>query len=211
MAPLLWLTMALGIAGLDGAEVQRSAEELGLSREQQTAIRDLTDEARAQQQRARADVDLGEIELRRELEKDAPDPKKVAAIVDRLSGFEAQARKLQLLAWLKVRAMLTPAQRHKLEELRAGRTPRRRDAEGHFDPFRGPSDGDGATGMLLINSQPWARILIDGEDSGKSTPARIRLPAGLHRVTLVDGERRIEERIDLKPGGEVRIVRSFER
>src|SRR5207244_8523409 len=76
-------------------------DALKLSHDQRVALRDLRDEARAQQQKIRADIDLAEIELRHELEKDSPDEKRVATAVDKISGFEAQARKTQILAWLK--------------------------------------------------------------------------------------------------------------
>jgi len=41
-------------------------------------------------------------------------------------------------------------------------------------------------GTLFINSEPWAKIYIDGRDTGVTTPTvdGIRLPAGHHRVKL---------------------------
>jgi len=43
-------------------------------------------------------------------------------------------------------------------------------------------------GTLLINSEPWAKIYIDGKDTGITTPTvdGIRLPAGRHRVMLTN-------------------------
>jgi hypothetical protein len=44
-----------------------------------------------------------------------------------------------------------------------------------------------ATGTLGISAKPPCRILIDGRDTGMTTPQRdIELPAGRHRVTLVN-------------------------
>ncbi|MFH1130526.1 MAG: protein kinase [Pseudomonadota bacterium] len=41
------------------------------------------------------------------------------------------------------------------------------------------------TGNLMVNSNPWATILIDGKETGLTTPQRrILLPAGSHRITL---------------------------
>jgi len=41
------------------------------------------------------------------------------------------------------------------------------------------------TGTLLINSNPWTRIFIDGRDTGLTTPqTSIPLPAGRHVITL---------------------------
>ncbi|HUU03726.1 MAG TPA: serine/threonine-protein kinase [Myxococcota bacterium] len=41
-------------------------------------------------------------------------------------------------------------------------------------------------GTLFINSEPWAKIYIDGRDTGVTTPTvdGIRLPSGRHRVRL---------------------------
>ncbi|RME19149.1 MAG: PEGA domain-containing protein [Deltaproteobacteria bacterium] len=43
-------------------------------------------------------------------------------------------------------------------------------------------------GYLVANTRPWARVLVDGKDSGLWTPIppakKLRLPAGRHRVTF---------------------------
>src|SRR5262245_50850128 len=93
-------------------------DALNLTREQRVAVRDLGDEARAQEQKIRADIDLAHIELRRELEKENPDEKRVVALIDRMSNLEAQARRTQIVAWLKIRGLLTREQRKQLETLR---------------------------------------------------------------------------------------------
>jgi hypothetical protein len=43
-------------------------------------------------------------------------------------------------------------------------------------------------GTLMLNSEPWGRILIDGKDTGVTTPtiSGLALPAGRHRVTLIN-------------------------
>ncbi len=44
------------------------------------------------------------------------------------------------------------------------------------------------SGTLVLNSEPWARIFVDGRDTGVTTPtiSGLVLPAGRHRVTLVN-------------------------
>ncbi|NMB74522.1 MAG: protein kinase [Myxococcales bacterium] len=44
------------------------------------------------------------------------------------------------------------------------------------------------SGTLVLNSEPWARIFVDGKDTGVTTPtiSGLALPAGRHRVTLVN-------------------------
>lgn len=45
-----------------------------------------------------------------------------------------------------------------------------------------------ATGVLRINSLPWAEVFIDGRKIGTTPQRRIVLPAGAHTVTLVNPE-----------------------
>ena len=44
-------------------------------------------------------------------------------------------------------------------------------------------------GFLVANTQPWAKVLIDGKDTGKTTPiaprSKIALKPGKHVVTFV--------------------------
>ncbi|HKU43961.1 MAG TPA: PEGA domain-containing protein, partial [Polyangiales bacterium] len=44
----------------------------------------------------------------------------------------------------------------------------------------------GGTGLLQINSRPWARILVDGEFVGNTPQRRLPLSAGTHSVRLVN-------------------------
>jgi hypothetical protein len=58
------------------------------------------------------------------------------------------------------------------------------------------------SGTLAVNSRPAARIVIDGKDTGKFTPqVGIKLPAGFHRVTLVNDELQIKRsfRVEIQP------------
>jgi serine/threonine-protein kinase len=54
----------------------------------------------------------------------------------------------------------------------------------------GPVGPGAGTGTLMLNASPWARIHIDGRDTGVTTPtvAGLRLPAGRHRVELHNPE-----------------------
>ncbi len=52
-------------------------------------------------------------------------------------------------------------------------------------------------GILVLNSEPWAKVIVDGRDSGVTTPTvdGLRLPAGRHRITLVNPELEISKTI----------------
>ena len=64
----------------------------------------------------------------------------------------------------------------------------------------------------MVNTIPWARIFIDGEDTGLTSPAmNIRLSAGAHRVRLVTSTGQSETvRVEIRAGETVRIVRRLD-
>lgn len=66
-------------------------------------------------------------------------------------------------------------------------------------------------GVLVIQTLPWARVYVDGRDTGRNTPVReLRVSAGRHVLGLrtPDGELH-EEPIDVPAGETLRIVRQF--
>ncbi len=86
-------------------------------------------------------------------------------------------------------------------------------AEGKTDePAR-----DGKTGYLIANTQPWARVVIDGKDTGRSTPippiSKIALREGKHQITFVVGKgdraQRFEFDVNIKGGEDYRLIRKL--
>jgi hypothetical protein len=59
-------------------------------------------------------------------------------------------------------------------------------------------------GYLVADTTPWARVVVDGEDTGKMTPiaerSGIPVAAGKHVVTFVVGEQRFSYTIMVEPG-----------
>jgi hypothetical protein len=68
---------------------------------------------------------------------------------------------------------------------------------------------DAQTGSLVADSKPSAKVLVDGRDTGKSTPARIKLPAGKHRVTFVVGEQKFTYNIMVEPDQDYELSKSL--
>jgi hypothetical protein len=70
------------------------------------------------------------------------------------------------------------------------------------------------TGFLSIDTDPFTRVWVDGEDTGRTTPVR-RLPLspGHHRVTVLNLELKLCESfpVDVKAGRTVTIERTLER
>jgi hypothetical protein len=55
-----------------------------------------------------------------------------------------------------------------------------------------------------------AEILVDGNPTGKATPARVELPIGLHTVTLrMDGFKDVRRKIQVSDGGTVTIAEAL--
>lgn len=61
------------------------------------------------------------------------------------------------------------------------------------------SGGGGGEGTLMISSKPPCEILIDGKPTGLTTPQRaITLPAGAHKVTLVNTAEGIKKTVSVQ-------------
>lgn len=68
----------------------------------------------------------------------------------------------------------------------------------------------GGTGTLQVNSQPWSQVIIDGRVIGNTPQMGITLPAGTHRVELVNPQFNARETftVNIQPGQvERRVVR----
>ncbi len=63
----------------------------------------------------------------------------------------------------------------------------------------------------MIQTLPWARVFLDGRDTGRNTPVRqLRVSAGSHRIGLRTTDGSMHEETVVVPAGEtVRIVRQL--
>ena len=87
-------------------------------------------------------------------------------------------------------------------------TPGPEEDEGEDDP---PAPSRGGTGQVVIKSDPWAYIHVDGRDTKLTTSARpFTLRAGKHRVELVNPALKLRKSlvIEVQPEG---VVRRFVR
>jgi serine/threonine protein kinase len=70
----------------------------------------------------------------------------------------------------------------------------------------------GGTGTLALGSKPSCEILVDGVTTGKYTPqSSISLPAGRHRITLVNAEYGIKESfpVDISPDKPAKMIKDY--
>jgi len=103
---------------------------------------------------------------------------------------------------------------------RGREAPRRREEAPAPRPLPRPADAgvvvatnERTHGYLVVNSTPWARVLIDGKDSGRTTPitprARVPLKRGRHRVTLVVGDQGFDFAVEITPGATTRLIEAL--
>ena len=68
-------------------------------------------------------------------------------------------------------------------------------------------------GYLIANTQPWAKVIIDGKDTGKTTPiaprSKIPLKPGKHTVTFVANGRNYNFDVVIKSGEDARLIRQL--
>jgi len=75
-----------------------------------------------------------------------------------------------------------------------------------------PSADTTNTGTLVIDSEPWSRVFIDGKDSGLITPIRsLRIEAGAHKIGMKTPDGKMhEETVNVIVGQSLKIIREFE-
>jgi hypothetical protein len=76
-----------------------------------------------------------------------------------------------------------------------------------------PAPGSDKDGYLIANSQPYAKVLVDGKDTGKTTPIaprdHIPLKPGRHVITFVTSDKKVSADVLIKPGEEAKVVRNL--
>jgi len=76
-----------------------------------------------------------------------------------------------------------------------------------------PAPGSDKEGFLIANSQPYAKVLVDGKDTGKVTPIaprdHIPLKPGKHVITFVTSDKRVSADVIIKSGEEAKVVRNL--
>mgnify|MGYP001079146911 CR=1 FL=1 len=67
------------------------------------------------------------------------------------------------------------------------------------------------SGTLIVDSEPWSRVFIDGKDTGLRTPINsLRIEAGVHRLGMQTPDGKIhEESVNVGAGQSLKIIREF--
>ncbi|MBN2753797.1 MAG: periplasmic heavy metal sensor [Candidatus Goldbacteria bacterium] len=101
-----------GVVGADG--IFDLYEELDLTQDQLLKIKQLRSESREKTLNLRHEIHMTFMEQKEEIEKDAPDTKKLDATCDKISESQKALMKLRLNDMLEVKKILTPEQNKKL-------------------------------------------------------------------------------------------------
>jgi Spy/CpxP family protein refolding chaperone len=106
--------------------IAEHAERLGLDREILTAIRAIVEASRAPGETLRAELRQAQAQMRVLLSQEVPNEAEVMQQADAIGALELAVRKQRLQVMLRIRALLTPAQRQELIRLQEAWQTRRR-------------------------------------------------------------------------------------
>jgi Spy/CpxP family protein refolding chaperone len=94
--------------------LERNADRLGLDEVTRAKIREIAEAARDEGRGLEAPMRALHDEMRRLLDQETPDLEAVLGQAERIGGAETELHKVRLRSMLKIRALLTPAQREEL-------------------------------------------------------------------------------------------------
>jgi hypothetical protein len=76
-----------------------------------------------------------------------------------------------------------------------------------------PAASTNDPGFLVANTQPWAKVIIDGKDTGKTTPiaprSKIPLKPGKHVVTFVANGKKFNFDVVIKSAEDTRLIKQL--
>jgi Spy/CpxP family protein refolding chaperone len=124
--------------------LERHADRLGLDDAARARIRELAEAGRAEQAELRDSLSARHEEMRALLDQDAPDEQAVLGQAERIGELETALQKERLRTMLKIRALLTPAQRAELVTIHQEMRERHRERRGgpHGDRWRSGLEAD---------------------------------------------------------------------
>ena len=76
------------------------------------------------------------------------------------------------------------------------------------------SSKPGGKGFLIANTKPWARVIINGKDTGQWTPIvgkrKLSLPAGSHKITFKTKEgKTLTVNVTIQAGKTTKVIKQI--
>lgn len=96
---------------------ERLAQELGLSEAQKEKMQQIRLDQQRQVIKLRAEIQLARLDLNPMLQVTQPDPTKIAAQVEKIGKIEIELKKIRILTMVKIKAVLTPEQAKRFQEI----------------------------------------------------------------------------------------------
>ncbi|HEX6837700.1 MAG TPA: protein kinase [Polyangia bacterium] len=152
------------------------------------------------------------------------DPGKPARVTARLKGYQAVTKYVGFDKGLEQTLELKLVEETAVAEKSSSHHGREHAAAAGGDddlaPIKVASTGKGVpatsgseSGYLVANTQPWAKVLIDGKDTGKTTPiaprSKIALKPGKHTVTFLANGKKFNFDVVIKPGEDTRLIKQL--
>ena len=168
----------MGMQGMRGEGVGHGrmmalmAGKLGLDDAQRGKLRDIHERQMRHDIQARADLQIGRLDLRKVLHAEKPDAGAINSQIDKLARMRADLAKSHVAAMLEARSVLTPEQQKKMRELheRGAMMDEMGPGEGHPGMMHGMGMGPGGRGMRGMGpGDPKVRVHIVRDTIGGSS------------------------------------------
>ena len=112
-----WMGMRHGGPDEPGARFGMMLGRLDLTDAQRDKMRDIHEKQMRRDIQARADMEIGRLDLRKLMSAEKPDAGAINAQIDKLARMRAEQSKSRVASFLEARALLTPEQLKKAREL----------------------------------------------------------------------------------------------
>jgi eukaryotic-like serine/threonine-protein kinase len=156
------------------------------------------------------------------VEKPEPKPKKVAAVekpepkkVEKVAAVEKPEPRPKKVEKVEKKKVEKPEKVAKVEKPEP-KPKKVREPKEPKEPKVAkvdPGEGEAGMGFLVANTVPWAKVVVDGKDTGKTTPVaprqKIALKPGRHKVTFVVDGKEFTFPITISAGQITRLIKKL--
>jgi Spy/CpxP family protein refolding chaperone len=107
-----------GMGGMRGGGMGMAFRQLDLTDDQQKKMADIRDRQQRTAIRARADLSIAELDLRKLMRADAPDRRAIESQIEKIGSMRTSMQKSRVGMMFDMRAVLTQEQRDQLKQMR---------------------------------------------------------------------------------------------
>ena len=115
-----------GMGGMRGGAMGMAFRQLDLTDEQKKRMADIRDRQERTSIRARADMSIAELDLRKLMRADTPDRRAIESQIEKIGSMRTSMQKSRVGMMFDMRGVLTQEQRNQLKEMRESGGPKQR-------------------------------------------------------------------------------------